>query len=168
MVPYLTRYTNEPVLFLDCDMLCLANIGDLFDLYDPEYAVQVVKHDYQPSTQTKFLNNTQSKYTRKNWSSAILFNPSRCISLTPEYVNSASGMELHQFRWLEGDHEIGELPKGWNYLVGEANQCPIEDVKIAHYTLGTPCFDEYANCEFGNSWYLEKDDMLRCDQKVVP
>ena len=48
----------------------------------------------------------------------MLFNNARCRALTPEYVNSATGLELHQFKWLGGDALIGELPHRWNHLVG--------------------------------------------------
>lgn len=39
----------------------------------------------------------------------MLLNCSRCTRLTPDYVNTASGLELHRFHWLEGDHEIGAI-----------------------------------------------------------
>lgn len=41
--------------------------------------------------------------------------------------------------------DIGALPLEWNWLVGEYEPNP--DAKILHYTLGTPCFPDYANCD---------------------
>ena len=32
----------------------------------------------------------------------MLMNCRKCTTLTPDYVNKASGLELHQFKWLEG------------------------------------------------------------------
>ena len=39
-------------------------------------------------------------------------------ALTPDYVNAASGLDLHRFKWLD-DGAIGSLPLEWNWLVGE-------------------------------------------------
>ena len=47
----------------------------------------------------------------------MLFNNARCRALTPDYVNTASGLELHQFKWLANDELIGTLPNRWNHLV---------------------------------------------------
>ena len=47
----------------------------------------------------------------------MLLNCSRCTKLTPDYVNTATGLDLHRFHWLEGDHEIGAILEGWNHLV---------------------------------------------------
>ena len=166
LVPYLYDYRPDPVLFVDCDVLCLAPIDELFDLYDPAYAVQVVKHDYVPvDRETKYLDAPQRSYRRKNWSSVMLFNPPACLDLTPEAVNKAPGLFLHQFCWLDDDKLIGALPKGWNYLVGEHNQCPIDEVKLVHYTRGGPWFNEYDGCEFANAWKLERGNMLHSDQR---
>lgn len=115
LVPYLCNYEGF-ALFMDCDMLCQGDIAELWAKRDPQYAIQVVKHDYQPTQTTKFLNQPQTPYAKKNWSSVILFNNSRCYDLTPEYVNRASGLDLHQFKWLD-ESEIGELPERWNHLV---------------------------------------------------
>lgn len=115
LVPYLCDYDGWAV-FMDCDMLCQDDIAKLWKLRDPQYAVQVVKHDYQPIETTKFLNQPQTRYAKKNWSSVILFNNRRCRRLTPEYVNTASGLELHQFKWIRDD-EIGAIPENWNHLV---------------------------------------------------
>ena len=71
-------------------------------------AVLVCKHDYVPKSERKFFDQIQTKYARKNWSSLMLFNNARCRALTPEYVNTASGLELHRFAWLE-DAMIGAL-----------------------------------------------------------
>ena len=49
----------------------------------------------------------------------MLMNCDKCKSLTPDYVNSDTGLQLHQFKWLENDDLIGEIPLEWNWLVDE-------------------------------------------------
>ena len=100
-------------------MLMLDDIANLWELRDERYAVQVVKHDHVPKEDIEVPGRSRRrKYEKKNWSSVMLFNSARCTALTPEYVNTASGLELHQFKWLGDDALIGELPPRWNHLVG--------------------------------------------------
>ena len=163
LVPHLSGYTGWS-LFMDCDMLMLQDIASLWKLLDDRYAVMVVKHHHVPRETVKFLGEPQSKYEKKNWSSVMLFNNSRCRALTPDYVNTASGLELHQFKWLRGDELIGALPDRWNHLVGY--NPPRRDAAVAHYTLGGPYFDEYRHCEYSKEWFAERDAMLRTVSKV--
>ena len=158
LTPYLSGYTGWSV-FMDCDMLVLDDIASLHALRDDRYAVMVVKHDHVPKETTKFLGEPQSKYEKKNWSSVMLFNNAKCRALTPEYVNKASGLELHQFKWLAGDEVIGALPDRWNHLVGY--NPPRKDSALVHYTLGGPYFDNFRNCEYSKEWFAERDAMLR-------
>lgn len=162
LTPYLSNYTGWSI-FMDCDMLVLDDIAKLWELRDDRYAVMCVKHDHQPEEDTKFLNAVQTKYQKKNWSSVMLFNNAKCRALTPEYVNTASGLELHQFKWLEGDHLIGELPHRWNHLVGY--DAPSRDAALVHYTIGGPYFNEWHDCEYADEWRRERDGMLQCMQR---
>src|SRR5262245_38421577 len=130
LTPYLSGYDGWSV-FMDCDMVMLDDIVKLWELRDDHYAVMVVKHVHVPKETVKFLGEPQSKYEKKNWSSVMLFNNARCRTLTPEYVNTASGLELHQFKWLEGDQRIGELPGRWNHLGGY--DAPSPDAALVHY-----------------------------------
>ena len=157
LVPALSGYRGWSV-FMDCDMLCLADIAELERLMDPAKSVMVRKHDYVPRTQRKFLNQVQTKYARKNWSSLMLFNNERCRALTPDYVNSASGLELHRFAWA-GDEQIGDLPREWNWLVGEYDHEP--GMKLVHYTLGGPWFDEYRGSDYAAEWFAELESLKR-------
>lgn len=161
LVPYLSDFEGWS-LFLDCDMLVTDDIQSLFQCADHRYAVQVVKHDYTPKTERKFLDQPQSVYARKNWSSVILFNNKRCQKLTPEIVNSSSGLYLHRFEWLP-DQEIGELHVKWNYLVGEFDWWPSKNGHTPpsniHYTLGGPWFEDSKDCEFADLWLKEKELM---------
>lgn len=157
LTPYLSGYAGWS-LFMDCDMLMRDDVAKLWDLRDERYAVQVVKHDHEPRETTKFLGAVQTAYAKKNWSSVMLFNNARCRTLTPGYVNTAGGLELHQFKWLESDALIGELPHRWNYLVGY--DAPSEDISLAHYTIGGPYFPEYADCPLADEWRAERDAML--------
>ena len=157
LTPYLSSYSGWSV-FMDCDMLMLDDIASLFRLRDDGYAVMVVKHDHVPRETVKFLGEPQSKYQKKNWSSVMLFNNAKCRALTPAYVDSASGLELHQFKWLESDDLIGALPDRWNHLVGY--NAPRRDAALVHYTLGGPYFDEYRDCEYAEAWRRERDRML--------
>ena len=163
LVPYLSGHTGWS-LFMDCDMLVLDDIAKLWALRDERYAVQVVKHNHVPKEDTKFLGATQTKYEKKNWSSVILFNNAKCRALIPEYVNTATGLELHQFKWLGNDDLIGEIPHRWNHLVGY--DAPNPDVSLVHYTIGGPYFDEYRDCEHADIWRQERAQMLRVQKKT--
>ena len=154
LVPYLCNYEGY-ALFLDCDMLCQTDIAEVFKFMDVWDSVAVVKHDYKPSTERKFLDQVQTKYAKKNWSSVMVFNNSKCRKLTPEYVNNATGLELHQFHWTD-EEAVVELPKEWNHLVGEYEPNP--DAKIVHFTLGGPYFTEWENCEYAHEWFNEFEE----------
>ena len=170
LVPYLSNYTGYS-LFMDSDMLVQADICELEweiykdfanihqrDRWPAEWAVKVCKHDYVPRSAVKFLGNEQTAYPRKNWSSLMLFNNTRCRALTPDYVNKATGLELHRFQWLK-DAEIESLPLEWNYLVGEEKQST-NPPKIIHYTEGGPWFDDCKNVPFADLWQSERQHML--------
>src|SRR2546428_1323131 len=124
LVPSLSAFKGWAV-FMDRDMLCRTDIASLAAEIEKntDKAVLVCKHDYVPKTERKFLNQVQTKYPRKNWSSLMLFNNERCTALTPAYINSASGLELHRFGWID-DRLIGALPLEWNWLVGEYPDYP--------------------------------------------
>ncbi len=159
LTPYLSGFSGWSV-FMDCDMLVLEDIAKLWALRDDRYAVMVIKHDHVPTEERKFLNEPQSKYQKKNWSSVMLFNNARCTALTPDYVNTATGLDLHQFKWLGDDSLIGALPNRWNHLVGY--DAPRQDAALVHYTLGGPYFNEYRDCEYAAEWLAERDHMLHC------
>lgn len=157
LAPSLSGYSGW-TLFMDCDMLMLDDITNLWALRDDRYAVMVVKHRHVPKEERKFLNEPQTRYEKKNWSSVMLFNNARCTALTADYVNSASGLELHQFKWLDNEDLIGALPARWNHLVGY--DAPDPDAALVHYTLGGPYFEAYRDCEYAPHWFAERDAML--------
>jgi len=152
LVPYLSGYEGWSV-FMDCDMLMTADVAGLWELRDDKYVVMCVKHDYVARDDVKFLGAVQTKYEKKNWSSVMLFNNAACTKLTPDVVAREPGLYLHQFKWLDSDHQIGGLPTTWNYLVGEMtmNGTP----KLIHYTLGGPYFNSYRECEHAGLWFAE-------------
>lgn len=143
-------------IFADGDMVCQADISELWALRDESKAVLVVKHDYQTKADLKYLGNKNENYPRKNWSSLILWNcahPANKI-LTPEFVQEQPGSYLHRFSWLS-DALIGDLPKEWNWLAIEYPDN--KQAKLIHYTLGTPCFKDYAEASLSKSWYESFD-----------
>jgi hypothetical protein len=161
LLPRLSGFSGWS-LFMDCDMLCRVDIAELMKQTErqADKAVLVCKHDYVPKTQRKFLDQVQTRYPRKNWSSLMIFNNARCRSLSPDYVNSASGLELHRFAWIE-DAAIGELPLEWNWLVGEYAYNPA--AKIVHFTIGGPYFAAYRDCDYAAEWFAEFESMRRCE-----
>ena len=154
LVPYLCDYQGWSI-FMDCDMLMTTDIAELWSLRDDQFAVMCVKHDYVARDDVKFLGSVQTKYEKKNWSSVMMFNNSKCSSLTPAVVAEESGLFLHQYKWLNDDGSIGGLPATWNYLVGEMTMPGTP--KLIHYTLGGPYFESYKSCEYADLWFAERE-----------
>ena len=153
LVPHLMEYTGHAI-FIDGDMIMRSDIVELWEQRDVTKDVQVVKHDYRTRMTEKYLGAKNEDYPRKNWSSVILWNcnsfPNR--RLTPDFVQKSTGSFLHRFSWLD-DERIGELPREWNWLPDEYGPNP--DAKLLHYTLGTPCFHEFATTPMADEWHRE-------------
>jgi len=158
LVPWLSGFSGTSI-FLDGDMIMRGDIADLYALKRLDQGVQVVKHDYKTKYPVKYLGNKNDDYPRKNWSSVMVWNnayfPNR--KLTPEFVASKPGSFLHRFLWLN-DGQIGQLPEEWNRLVLEQEIQP--DDKLLHYTVGTPCFTEYADCDGAEEWHAAYTRMI--------
>lgn len=134
LVPWLCDYQGWG-LFLDSDMLVMADIAELFSCADESKAVMVVK-------------NAQ----RFEWPSLMLFNCAKCTSLTPKYVENYGSPQ--DFGWAQG--AVGELPKEWNHCVGYDEPAP---AKLAHYTQGIPLWFETSDCEYSKEWMDEMREM---------
>jgi hypothetical protein len=162
LVPHLMEHAGW-ALYLDGDMILLADIAALWSMRDQTKAVQVVQHDYRTRAQSKYLGAPNHDYPRKNWSSVVLWNcahPAHRL-LTPAYVEAAPGSVLHRFAWLD-DGAIGALPVEWNWLPDEFGENP--NAKLLHWTLGTPCFAEHAKAPSAALWHRERERMNGCVQ----
>jgi lipopolysaccharide biosynthesis glycosyltransferase len=164
LVPHLMGFKGWAI-FIDGDMIVRDDIMQLWNLQELNKDVMVVKHDYQTRMPIKYLGAKNEDYPRKNWSSVILWNcnsfPNR--QLTPEFVQKSSGSFLHRFSWLDNDR-IGELPPEWNWLPDEYG--PNADAKLLHYTLGTPCFQEFADTPQADEWHRERILTEYCQQRI--
>jgi hypothetical protein len=163
LVPHLARGNARPsnhprwAVFMDCDMLVRRDIMGLFDVCRSDKAVMVVKHHHEPTSLLKMIDQIQTRYFRKNWSSVCAFNLNHPANekLTPELVNTVPGRDLHRFCWLDDD-DIGELPPEWNYLVGHSD--PAIDPAIVHFTDGIPPMAGYEHCEYADEWNAELEN----------
>ena len=164
LVPHLMGFKGWAI-FIDGDMIIRGDMVELWNLREVDKDVMVVKHDYQTCMPVKYLGAKNENYPRKNWSSVILWNcnsfPNR--QLTPEFVQTSSGSFLHRFSWLDDDR-IGDLPPEWNWLPDEYG--PNLNAKLLHYTLGTPCFQEFADTPQGNEWHRERILTEYCQQRI--
>jgi hypothetical protein len=113
----------------------------------------------------KYLGSPNEDYPRKNWSSVILWNCNaiRNRQLDPEFVQKSTGAFLHRFSWID-DSRLGELPPEWNWLPDEYGPNP--DAKLLHYTLGTPCFDEFKDTPMNEHWHAERALTEHCQQRT--
>ena len=158
LTPYLSNYEGYS-LYLDCDFIMLEDIAKLlkFVAKKSNRTLWCVKHKYKPRDRTKFLKEKQFIYSKKNWSSFMLFNNKKCKILTPKFVSKAKGLELHQFKWTS-EKLIGSLPKTWNVLVGE-QKIP-KKFNALHYTLGGPYFKKYSKCPGSRFWFEYQKQLL--------
>lgn len=154
LIPHLMDYKGWAI-FIDGDMILRDDITKLWDMRDESKAVMVVKHDYKTRMSEKYLGSKNENYPRKNWSSVILWNcgheENRIV--TTDFVSNATGAQVHRFTWLE-DNLIGELPIEWNWLPDEFGKN--KDAKLLHFTLGTPCFHDFADSPMADEWHRER------------
>lgn len=63
LVPYLSDYEGYAVFF-DCDMMLRTDIAEILNVtkVQSDKAVYVVKHNYEPRDDIKYLNTVQYKY----------------------------------------------------------------------------------------------------------
>ncbi len=154
MTPILMNHSGVAIFF-DCDMIITRDIQEMFDLFDPTFAVQVPKHDYSPKTTGKMGGLPQTVYPRKQWSATVIYNcahPSN-RALTKEVVETGAPKFLHRFQWLK-DEEIGGIPLEYNFLV-EEQEMPDSLPFNIHHTLGGPIFRERQNVDYAEFWKEE-------------
>ena len=165
LVPHLMNYQGW-ALFIDGDMILRDDIAELWRMRDDSKAVMVVKHDYKTRMPVKYLGAKNEDYPRKNWSSVIMWNCGHELNrqITPEFVQNATGAQLHRFTCIPDEH-IGELPKAWNWLPDEFGANP--DAKLLHFTLGTPCFHEFADSPMADEWHRERIFAAYCQQHNI-
>jgi hypothetical protein len=149
-------------------MLCLADIAELDALYDPQYAVQVVKHqDYTSRHVRKYIGTemecAQSEYSRKNWASVMVLNCEHPAWRGINHQQLTGRPKLHflQFQNLL-DSEIGELPAEWNVLIDEGQDD--KNAKVIHFTAGVPSFRHYRNARRSADWFNEFNHMTEGKQ----
>ena len=152
LVPFLCAYKGWAIWMDGSDMLCRADIAELWAMRDIFKAVQVVKHDYQTRFPVKYLGQKNYDYPRKNWSSVMLINCAHYgwRNIRPDTIGEMSGTELHRFAGIKDEH-IGALPPEWNVIVGEPNQA--REAKIAHMSIGLPVW--YPDVEYAAEWLDE-------------
>lgn len=157
LTPYLSNYKDYS-LFVDCDFIIRDDVAKLLKIVksDSKKVLWCVKHNYIPKNKIKFLSEKQLIYSKKNWSSFVIYNNKKCNILTPAFIEKANGLYLHQFKWTK-DHLIGSLPKEWNILVGE-QKIP-KNFKSLHYTVGGPYFKKYRKSLGSNFWFKYKKIM---------
>jgi len=136
LVPYLSGFEGQS-LFLDADVLCLADVIELLEPRRSRAPVHVVPH--------------QRTFERP---SVMLFDNATCRQLTPAYVED----QRHPLFDLAWAGEIGALEARWNHLVGY--DPPRPDAKLVHFTQGIPVWPETAQCEYAEAWHADAKQAL--------
>jgi hypothetical protein len=165
LVPHLMEYSGRAIFADASDMLMLGDVAELDALFDPEKAVQVVKHPaYMSQHERKYIGTGmecgQTNYTRKNWASLMLINCAHEAwrEKTPTKVAGSDPLQQLQFADFQAD-EIGELPPEWNVLVDEGQSDA--GAKLLHWTAGIPRFKHYQNARRSKDWFVEFDAMTQ-------
>ena len=164
LVPYLMDFRGRAI-FIDGDMVVRGDVIELYESLQTAHDVAVVKHDYKTRMPVKYMGAPNEDYPRKNWSSVIVWDcqsyPNR--RLTPDFVQKQPGSFLHRFAWIDDDR-IQALPTEWNWLPDELGENT--QAKLLHYTLGTPCFREFADTTQAAEWHKERALTDYCQQRT--
>ena len=136
LCPKLSGYQGVSI-FMDADMLVLGDIHRIVDCMNGDHDVYVRKSDQ-----------------RFEWASLMLFDNSKCQTLTPKFINDEKNSP-QDLTWAKS---IGDLPTEWNFCVGydpNAKKTP----HVIHYTAGIPHFPETKDCDFAMEWWEEYESM---------
>ena len=161
LVPYLMNFQGRAIFADACDMLMLGDVAKLDALFDPAYAVQVVKHPtYESEHGRKYIGTPmeceQTNYPRKNWASLMLMNCGHTAWPMESELRGARALPLLQFDQID-DSKIGALPPEWNVLIDEGQ--PREGAKLLHWTAGIPTFKHYRNARASKDWFAEFEEL---------
>lgn len=167
-VPRLCNYRGL-ALWAECDMLVRSDLSELLELAhgSTSFDVMLVKHEYQTKFPIKFLGQKNENYPRKNWSSFMLMDCGSAAWRRLDEFRAARRIEpgdIHRFPervdgyTLFAPGRVQALAPAWNHLVGEYPYSAI--AKVAHFTIGLPCFPEYLNCDYAEEWFEERRAMM--------
>lgn len=165
LVPYLMGYQGRAIFADASDMLMLDDIAKLDALFDPRFAVQVVKHDpYKTKHPMKYLGTSMEcpnvNYDRKNWASLMVINCEYHVLKPlwkPDRLAANPPISFLNFQGFLPD-EVGSLPPRWNRLVDEGQT--IEGAGLLHWTAGLPAFKRYENAPGAEHWHRQRAAMM--------
>lgn len=166
MVPYMMGFRGHAIFADAADMLLVDDIAALDRLYDPRFAVQVVKHAYRTRNPIKYKGTDMQcpnrDYPRKNWASLMLINCEHeaWAGMTPEHIAAYAEaptalLGLH----FVHDEGIGELPPQWNCLCDEGQG--LHGASLLHWTAGIPAFPHYKDAPGAPLWWRRYEAMLK-------
>lgn len=167
LVPWLCGFEGRAIFMDASDMLMLGDVAELDAMFDPRYAVQVVKHaDYETRNPEKYVGTSMASinrdYPRKNWASVAVMacgHPAwRDYTMRKLAHEDVAPVSLLDFRWLP-DALIGALPPEWNVLADEGQE--LNGAKVLHWTSGSPAFEHYRNSPGADLWHAERAAMER-------
>jgi hypothetical protein len=156
LVPWLCGFKGHAIFCDASDMLMLGDVAELDALFDPAYAVQVVKHpDYKTRHKTKYRGTSMEcpnmDYPRKNWASVMLINCEHpaWAAANPEVLGMVNPVEVLGLEWTKS---VEDLPPEWNCLVDEGQPAG----KLLHWTAGIPGFTAYHDAPYAELWHHER------------
>ena len=145
LVPYLSDYHGH-ALFCDADFMWKCDPQEIVYHANETHDVYCVQHPDFLVPSSKMNEKVNSSYPKKNWSSLMWFDNSRCKTLTPTYVNQAPAGALHEMKWATS---IGSLPAEFNAMV---NYYQFKEPKAVHFTDGGPWHGINDNEEYSQEW----------------
>jgi hypothetical protein len=164
LVPWLCNFEGHAIFLDGADMLMLDDIAELESVFDPKYAVQVVRHaPYKTRHPIKYRGTSMQcpnrDYARKNWASVMLIN---CAHpgwgrIDDSISNEHTLLMLLQLQHLR-DADIGALPAHWNVLADEGQS--IDGAAVLHWTAGAPFIPAYHDAPGATRWHAARERML--------
>jgi hypothetical protein len=163
LVPELCRRHGVTgwALFMDCDMLFVADPCALWKQLDNNKALACVKHQAASIPEsTKMDGMKQQGYGKKLWSAFLAFNMDHPFNkdLTVDRVNFMPGGWLHGLSWVP-ESDIQALDEGWQWCVGMSpthDKFTKSSLYNIHWTLGGPWMPGFEDVMYAAEWRKEQ------------